>query len=208
MAKTNRQTWSEPDIQKRLGQEMKSVFGEKVRETDPLKWKYGRVFTVDAGNLKEVVKTLRDHEKFLFNMLVDVTAVDWLDKREPRFEVVYHLLSLTFHHRITLKVGLDEEDPTIDSVRDLYPAANFLEREVFDMYGITFAGHGDLRRILMYDEFVGYPLRKDYPIRGKQPRVKLRIPEMRNDSEDMHRQELVSLLSRPRLHKALQKGDG
>ena len=130
-------------------------------------------------------------------MLIDITAVDYLDSREPRFDVVYQLLSLTHHHRLCLKISADEAKPEVESIRSLWEGANFLEREVWDMYGITFRGHGDLRRILMYDEFVGHPLRKDYPLRAKQPRVQMRIPELRNTSPDMEREVLVSLPVRP-----------
>jgi len=116
-----------------------------------------------------------------------------MDVREPRFDVVYQLLSIEHLHRLTLKIQVGEDNPEVDSVLDLWPAANFIEREVWDMFGIKFKGHGDLRRILMYEEFVGHPLRKDYPKRAKQPRVPLRIPELRNPSADMNREQLVSL---------------
>jgi NADH-quinone oxidoreductase subunit C len=153
----------------------------------------------DKDDFLALCRELRDSERFLFNMLIDVTCVDWLDSRTERFELVYQLLSLTHTHRLCLKVALDEENPEIESVRSLWPAANFLEREVWDMFGIKFRGHGDLRRILMYDEFEGHPLRKDYPLRGKQPRVQMRVPELRNTSGDMRRDELVSLPVRQRI---------
>lgn len=173
--------------------------GTKVQFTEPLRWdEQGLAITVKREHMNEVFRALRDGAKFKFNMLMDVTAVDWMDRREPRFEVVYQLLSLTFLNRLCVKVWASEENPEVDSVRPLWEGANFLEREVFDMYGIQFKGHGDLRRILMYDEFVGYPLRKDYPIRAKQPRVPLRVPELRNTSADMFREELVSLPPRSR----------
>ncbi|MCB0345182.1 MAG: NADH-quinone oxidoreductase subunit C, partial [Bdellovibrionales bacterium] len=157
---------------------------------------------VRKANAADVLKTPRDAPKLAYNMLIEVTAVDWLDKREPRFDVVYQLLSLEHLHRLCIRIEVDEDKPEVDSVVSLWPTANFLEREVWDMYGISFAGHGDLRRILMYDEFVGHPLRKDYPLRGKQPRVPLRIPELRNTAPDMVRSELVSLPSRRREEQA------
>lgn len=182
------------EVQHRLREELLKQFQGVAAELEPQRWlEYGLSFGVKPKDFLSVFKKLKDDDKFRFNMLIDITAVDWLDKREPRFEVVYQLLSLTHLHRLQIKVPVGEENPEIDSLRPLYSAANFLEREVFDMYGIRFRGHGDLRRILMYDEFVGHPLRKDYPLRGKQPRVPLRIPELRNTSQDMYKDELVAL---------------
>lgn len=131
-----------------------------------------------------------------FNLLVDITAVDWMDERSERFELVYQLLSLPHRCRLTVKVGLSEDAPQVDSVVSLWNGANFLEREVWDMFGIRFNGHPDLRRILMYDEFIGHPLRKDYPVQGKQPRITLRAPEVENTARQMQRPELVTI--RPR----------
>lgn len=185
--------------QQRLAQALSQVFGDKVKSLKPHAWtEFGLTIGVERNKMKEVFSVLRDRPQFLFNMLIDVTAVDYLDQREKRFEVVYQLLSLTHLHRLCVKVATSEEQPEVDSVRYLWPTANFLEREVWDMYGIVFKDHGDLRRVLMYDEFVGHPLRKDYPLRGKQPRVPLRVPELRNDSADMIRGELVSLPTRSR----------
>jgi NADH-quinone oxidoreductase subunit C len=115
-----------------------------------------------------VLKLLK--EEFGFDMLADLTAVDYLGQ-EPRFEVVYHLNSLQKNIRIRIKTPVSE-DEEVDSVVSLWPIANWLEREVWDMFGIKFKNHPDLRRILMYEEFEGHPLRKDYPINKRQPRVK------------------------------------
>jgi len=127
---------------------------------------------VAVEKLGDVMLHLRD--ELDFEMLMDVTAVDYLG-REPRFEVVYHLYSMANNQRIRIKVGLADPGsgamPEIASVTDLYPSANWMEREVFDMYGIRFEGHPDLRRILLYDEFEGHPLRKDYPKERRQPLV-------------------------------------
>jgi NADH-quinone oxidoreductase subunit C len=110
-----------------------------------------------------------------FDMLVDVTAVDYLrfPGREdgPRFEVVYHLYSVANNHRIRLKVPLEQDDAVIPTASGLWPIANWLEREVWDMFGIRFDGHPDLRRLLLYEEFEGHPLRKDYPINRRQPLI-------------------------------------
>ena len=151
------------------------------------------ILTVKASNLTELLRLCRDSKELSFNLLVDITAVDWLDSREVRFEVVYQLLSLANLWRLTIKVALSEDSPEIATATTLWAGANFLEREVWDMFGIRFTGHPDLRRILMYDEFIGHPLRKDYPVQGKQPRIALRMPEVENTSRRMQRPELVSI---------------
>lgn len=128
--------------------------------------------------VREIALWLRDDPKNQFNMMRDVTAVDLLLISDgPRFEVVYHLYSLAKKHSIRLKVPLEEADPVMDSMAEVWAAANWGEREVWDMYGIKFADHPDLRRILLYEEFEGHPLRKDYDKRRSQPRIDMRIPE-------------------------------
>ena len=97
-----------------------------------------------------------------YEMMMDLTAVDWFRKKEPRFEVVINLLSLSKNLRKTIKVQVPDENLTIPSITDIYPGANFYEREVFDMFGIIFENHPQLTRILMPDDWIGYPLRKDY----------------------------------------------
>ena len=124
---------------------------------------------VRRETLFEVMKMLK--EKFHFEMLMDICAVDYLGQ-EPRFEVVYHLNSLTHNARLRVKVPLNEGEEEVESVTPLWQIANWLERETWDMSGIQFKNHPDLRRILMYDEFVGHPLRRDYPINYRQPRIK------------------------------------
>jgi NADH-quinone oxidoreductase subunit C len=127
---------------------------------------------VDPGRIVEACRFLRDDDELQFTMLSDMTAVDYLP-RSPRFEVVYNLYSLPRKDRVRLKVQLHAEDPDehpeLDSLCELWPIADWLEREIWDMYGIRFRGHPDLRRILMYEEFVGHPLRKDYPKEKRQP---------------------------------------
>jgi len=95
-------------------------------------------------------------------MMMDLTAVDWFRKKEPRFEVVVNLLSLSRNLRKTIKVQVQDDTLTIPSITDIYPGANFYEREVFDMFGVIFENHPELTRILMPDDWVGHPLRKDY----------------------------------------------
>jgi NADH-quinone oxidoreductase subunit C len=121
-------------------------------------------------SLTRVIEFLKTDPRLLFDVLVDITAIDYLGKK-PRFSVVYHLLSLPFNRRLRLKVSVDDGEPALDSLTPCWGAANWLEREVWDMFGIRFTGHPDLKRILMYDGFEGHPLRKDYPIRKRQPRI-------------------------------------
>ncbi len=116
----------------------------------------------------DLLKTLRD--EYRFTMLVDLTAVDYLGKGLPhRFEVVVHLYSLENRERVRVKVPLSEDDPKLPSITGLWTAANWLEREVYDMFGIVFDGHPNLTRILMWEGFEGHPLRKDYPLRAEPP---------------------------------------
>lgn len=117
-----------------------------------------------ANGLLDLVKYLRDSPSCQFTTLIDITGVDF-PEREKRFEVVYHFLSMPQNQRIRVKVQL-REDEMIPSLIDLYPTANWFERETFDMYGIVFTGHPDLRRILTDYGFRGYPLRKDFPTTG------------------------------------------
>jgi NADH-quinone oxidoreductase subunit C len=117
-----------------------------------------------------VLRALRDEPDFGFAFLIDLTAVDWYG-REPRFEVVYQLKSLSRNHRLRVKVPIPGGDVWIASAVELWKSADWLERECYDMFGIDFRGHPDLRRILMYDSFVGHPLRKDYPADRRQPIV-------------------------------------
>lgn len=100
-----------------------------------------------------------------YNFLEDVTAVDWYPS-EPRFQITYHILSMTLKERIRLAVRLDGEDAALDSITGVWPSANFYEREVFDLFGVRFAGHPNLTRIMMPTDWNGHPLRKDYPVEG------------------------------------------
>jgi NADH-quinone oxidoreductase subunit C len=127
------------------------------------------------NRLLEAARFLLDSPRCRFEQLIDVTCVDYLnfpeqDWIEGRFGVTYGLLSLSLNHRLWLKVFVDDPEPTIPSVTGLWKGANWTEREVYDMFGVRFEGHPDLRRILMPDGFVDYPLRKDYPLRGKGER--------------------------------------
>ncbi len=120
--------------------------------------------TVNLANLEALVEFLRDDASCRFSTLVDITAIDH-PERPARFDVVYHFLSMYRNHRIRLKVAV-REDEMVPSIIEIHPSANWFEREVFDMFGILFSGHPDLRRILTDYGFRGYPLRKDFPTTG------------------------------------------
>jgi len=122
--------------------------------------------TIDAtmGDLRDLITHLRDNTACAFTTLIDITAVDW-PSRANRFDMVYHFLSMPQNQRVRLKVAI-AEDAVVPSITDLFPAANWYEREVFDMYGIMFSGHPDLRRLLTDYGFRGHPLRKDFPTTG------------------------------------------
>jgi len=151
----------------------KSILGDAVLSTHS--YRGDDTLVVDATKIFDVMKTLRDDPELAMTMLVDLTAVDYLG-REPRFEVVYHLRSFKSGARLRVKAPVaepeDGSNPSIDSIDSLWASANWNEREVWDLYGIKFRGHPDLRRILMYEEFVGHPLRKDYPKEKRQPLVR------------------------------------
>ena len=129
------------------------------------------VLRLEPPELLPTVKRLRD--EFGFDMFLDVTAVDWMGQ-VPRFEVVHHFYSSQHHIRVRLKTRVGEDAPVVDSLTLLYGSAAFMERECHDMYGIRFEGNDDLRPILLYEGFVGHPLRKDYPKQQEQPLVPYR----------------------------------
>jgi NADH-quinone oxidoreductase subunit C len=144
---------------------------QKLREFDPDAVEDAQIFrgevtlSIGAGHLIRVCEFLRDTPDLSFKFLVDVTALDYYPE-EPRFQTVYHLLSLETGARLRLKVRISGDDPQVDSAVPVWPAANAYEREIYDMFGIHFSGHPDLRRILMPEDWEGYPLRKDYPVEG------------------------------------------
>jgi NADH-quinone oxidoreductase subunit C len=150
-----------------------ATFGNRIAEShahrgDP-------TALVERSAVLDVLRFCRDDPEIRFDVLMDLTAVDYLryPGREfgPRFEVVYHLYSLPHNHRVRLKVRVEEDDAQVPSAVPLWPIANWFEREVWDMFGIRFDGHPDLRRLLMYEEFHGHPLRKDYPVSKRQPLI-------------------------------------
>lgn len=125
---------------------------------------------VKKADIVDLCTFLRDDDALLYNFMMDLTAVDYLGK-DPRFEVVYHLYSLKYNRRVRIKAGVSESECSIHSVVPVWMGANWFEREVYDLYGITFNGHPELRRILLYEGFEGHPLRKDYPLKKRQPLI-------------------------------------
>jgi NADH-quinone oxidoreductase subunit C len=123
------------------------------------------IIYVSAQNIVEFLKFLRDDKNLSFKVLLDVFGADMLGVRSPRFEIIYNLLSLKLNNRITVKVALNDAEK-IPTVIPVFSSAGWFEREAFDMYGIEFEGHPDLRRILTDYEFEGHPLRKDFPLTG------------------------------------------
>jgi NADH-quinone oxidoreductase subunit C len=117
---------------------------------------------VRADQLVQTCTGLRDTPSLRFNVLIEVTCADYFP-REPRFELVYHLLSIPHKHRVRLKVRATEQTP-VPTIQQVWPAAGWLEREVWDMFGVIFDGHPDLRRLLMPEDWEGHPQRKDYPV--------------------------------------------
>jgi NADH-quinone oxidoreductase subunit C len=146
--------------------ETHSDFGDDTAVVEPSQW-------------KAVCKFLRDEPSLAFDMPIDLCAVDY-PKRLPRTEVVLHLYSISKRHRVRLKARVGDEDmegAEIDSATSVWPGLDWLERETFDMSGVRFRGHPDLRRILMYPEFEGHPLQKTYPADKTQPLVAYRTEE-------------------------------
>ncbi|GIV18675.1 MAG: NADH-quinone oxidoreductase subunit C [Armatimonadota bacterium] len=161
MSETTAQEMSERTDVARL----RERFAEVVREVYTLRgdtW-----IVIDKAALPDVCRFLRDDPELSYRFLSDIVGIDQLGRREPRFEVVYNLYSFRTFTRLFLKVRVQEGE-SIPSVTDIYPGANFPEREIYDMFGIVFEGHPDLRRILMPEDWVGHPLRKDFPLGGEE----------------------------------------
>jgi NADH-quinone oxidoreductase subunit C len=142
---------------------IKAILEWKESALTDAKFEFGELtLTVSREEIRAACETLR---RAGYNFFEDMTAVDWFPA-SPRFQLSYHLLSHGFKERIRLRALVDDSDAAIDSITGVWPAANFYEREVFDLFGIRFEGHPDLRRIMMPDDWKGHPLRKDYPVEG------------------------------------------
>ncbi len=157
-------------MSKRVVERLKAQFGTKILETSDFRG--DETVVVARADWAVVGKFLRDDAECAMDMPVDFTAVDYPD-RAQRFEVIFMVRSLSKNHRLRMKTRVAEGEK-VPTLIDVWEGVNWPEREVFDMFGITFEGHPDLRRILMYPEFVGHPLRKDYDIAKTQPLVEYR----------------------------------
>jgi NADH-quinone oxidoreductase subunit C len=149
---------SHPAVARLVGSNPETVAGVKFDREE-------MTIYVIREAIREACALLRDDPNCPFNYLSDVTCVDWYPS-EPRFEVVYHLLSIPHKERVRLKVRLNGDAPALDSITSVWPGANYFEREVFDLFGVRFNGHPYLRRLLMPENWEGHPLRKDYPVEG------------------------------------------
>lgn len=145
-----------------LGEYVASIIADDLHKTEVV---HGELtITISSAAVARVMAFLRDDPSCKFQMLMDITAVDWPD-RDPRFDVVYNLLSIGHNQRIRVKLQTDEETP-VASIIALFPAAGWYEREIWDLFGIPFSDHPDLRRLLTDYGFEGHPLRKDFPLTG------------------------------------------
>ncbi len=166
---------------------LKERFPMEVKEVTEFR---GQVsITVKRERIKEILRFLHDAPELSFDYLEDLCGVDYLSKKEPRFEVVYHLYSMEHRKRIRIKAEVSEDDCAIDSVVNIWEGADWHERECFDMFGIVFKGHPDLRRILMPEDWEGYPLRKDYPVEGPEEKWRGFVEVLRK-AEDFKKFEL------------------
>lgn len=166
---------------------LRSEFPDLTFEPEPLVMHNGQpgdqfYIRVEPENLLDVMRFLRNHKRTKFAQLSDLTCVDYLDfpGATDRYAVTYSLLSLKHNHRLWVKCFVNDPEPKVPSIVSLWAGADWMEREVFDMFGIVFEGHPDLRRILTWDGFEAHPLRKDYPLRGKGEREAFEV--VRRDS--------------------------
>jgi NADH dehydrogenase I D subunit len=149
------------DVQGPIAQALKRMFPSAL--INMREFRGDLSVTVKRDNIKHILRTLKTDPELDFKLLLDVTAADYLDQRSERYEVIYHLLSLSNKHRLRLKALVPSDDPVIDSAIEIWKGADWAEREAYDMFGIQFTGHPDLRRILTHSQFVGHALRKDFP---------------------------------------------
>ena len=127
--------------------------------------KYDRAELTITVSRENIVAAAKAVQQAGYNFLEDVTAVDWYPS-EPRFQITYHILSMSLKERLRLIVLLDSDNAAVDSITSVWPSANFYEREVFDLFGVHIGGHPNLKRIMMPEDWKGHPLRKDYPVEG------------------------------------------
>jgi NADH-quinone oxidoreductase subunit C len=147
-----------------IAEKIKEKFSEEV--VDVVDFREQISVIVKRGKVFDILRYLHDDPLLSLDHLQDLTAADYLKKKEVRFEVVYNLYSIRYRHKIRIRAQVPEDDPKISSVVPIWAGANWHERECHDMFGITFTGHPDMRRILLPEDWEGYPLRKDYPLNG------------------------------------------
>lgn len=173
---------------KRIVDRLRAQFGAAILADDA---QHGNEsVTVEPGRLVEVASFLRDDAQLALDMPIDCTAVDLMGlPAQARFQVLWHVYSVRLRHRLRLRLHVDEARDEVPSLVAVWPGMNWHEREAWDLYGITFLGHPDLRRILTYDGFEGHPLRRDYPIDRRQPLITMRkvreVPTQRHPTPEM-----------------------
>jgi NADH-quinone oxidoreductase subunit C len=150
----------------KIAEKIKEEFPEEIIDIKEFRGQVSAALKKDR--IVEICRYLHGQPELYFDYLTDLCAVDYLGKKSKRFEVVYHLYSIRHRHRFRLKAEVSESDPAIDSVTPVWVGADWHEREAFDLFGIVFNGHPDLRRILLPEDWEGYPLRKDYPVKGPE----------------------------------------
>jgi NADH-quinone oxidoreductase subunit C len=178
---------------------VREALGEAITRDEEINGQL--VIHVDRARIVDLCTLLRDDPGLRFDHLADVTAVDWLvynpdggppgQGRTPRFDVVYHLYSISLNHRLRLKVAVGEDDPTLPSVTPVWSAANWAERETYDLYGIKFSGHPNLTRILMPDDWQGHPLQKDYPLIEEEIEFSKTLEGLNQPLRPVHRRSLA-----------------
>ncbi|MCK5688318.1 NADH-quinone oxidoreductase subunit C [Myxococcota bacterium] len=159
-------------------------FGDAIIETSS---EFGNdTAVVSVDKLLEIATFIKEDRELLFDMPIDCSAVDWYQKREIRYDVIWHFYSMTHKNRLRIKIWLGEDNLNVPSLTPLWRGFNWHERETWDLYGIRFEDHPNLKRILLYEEFEGHPLRKDYPMDKRQPLVEMLpvkgIPTQRDTS--------------------------
>ena len=150
-----------------IAEKIKEKFPEEVVEVTDFRAQVSVI--VKKDRIIDICRYLHDDPRLNFDHLHDLCGVDYHGKKEPRFEVVYNLYSIKYRHKIRVRAQVPENDPNIRTVTSIWAGANWHERECFDMFGIIFKGHPDLRRILLPEDWEGHPLRKDYPLKGPEP---------------------------------------
>lgn len=166
------------DIESRIQQFLTDKFGDAILRDESFRG--DRQYTVKPERIYAICRALQDADELDVRFLADITCVDWLghpEEENGRFEVVYNLCSLGHKYRFFLKARLSGTDPHIQSIVDLWHGANWLEREVWDMFGVRFDGHPDLTKILTPDDLEGHPLRQDFPLTYEQPKFSWNLNE-------------------------------